>query len=353
MEKIIETIPGDTPGLSYSLTRLAFGGSDGDAPSAYLQAALHGDELPGVAALHVLIPLLMKADAEGRIRGRITIVPFANPIGLGQYLWGEPQGRFAFGTRVNFNRDFPLVETAYPPTIDSAAPGLSTDQRLKARLLQLSLGHDIVLDLHCDDQSLSYFYAPAALWPHMTDLAACLDSQAVLLFDAGTDASFDDANFHPYAAAPADVARFADRAIATVELRGRPDVDPVFASHDGEGLYRFLVGRGLVEDERIRPPVAFSGPAVLQSWVEMPRAPTGGVVLFHAGPGEWVEAGQLLAEIVSRPGDTDGTTEIRAEAPGMVLTRISVRAVPAGAGLMKIVGSAPWRAASAAGALES
>ena len=56
MDKTILTIPGDMPGLSYSLTVLRLSGSDPTAPKAYLQAALHANALPGVAALHVLIP---------------------------------------------------------------------------------------------------------------------------------------------------------------------------------------------------------------------------------------------------------------------------------------------------------
>ena len=76
MDKTIITIPGDLPGLSYSLTVLRFSGSDPAAPTAYLQAALHGNELPGVAALHVLISRLKAAEAEGvlRLKG-FTAVP--------------------------------------------------------------------------------------------------------------------------------------------------------------------------------------------------------------------------------------------------------------------------------------
>ena len=80
------------------------------APSAYLQAALHGGELPGVVAIHALMPKLRAAGAEGRVLGDITIVPSANPIGRAQYLFGDLQGRFHLGSRTNFNRDFPLIE---------------------------------------------------------------------------------------------------------------------------------------------------------------------------------------------------------------------------------------------------
>lgn len=352
MKKTIETLAGDTPGHDYWLNVFTFAGREPGAPSAYLQAALHGNELPGVAALHVLIPMLAAAEAEGRLRGNVTVVPFANPIGLSQFEWGEQQGRFALASRVNFNRDFPLISAPDLALITDDAPGRPVERRMKGRLLKLALGHDIILDLHCDDQSLSYFYAPAPLWPHMADLAACLDSRAVLLFTGGTDASFDEASFHPYENAPADVANLPGRVVATVELRGRLDVDAALAGHDGAGLYRFLVRRGIVEDGAVVAPAAFSGPAVLQSCVEMVRAPRGGMVLFYAAPGEEVAAGQRVAEIVARPGEADGTVEVRAEAAGLVLTRVSTRAVRVGDDLMKIVGDRPSRSTRAGGALE-
>ena len=87
-------------------------------------------------------------------------MPSANPIGRSQYLFGDLQGRFHFGTRGNFNRDFPLLErpdTALLPPSDTLA---TADRRLKARLVALSMGHDIVLDLHCDDEGVPYLYVP-------------------------------------------------------------------------------------------------------------------------------------------------------------------------------------------------
>ncbi len=178
MRKSVERVTGDSEGVSYEFPVLRFSGSDKSAPSAYLQAALHAGELPGVVAIDALMPMLSKAEAEGRIRGSITVVPWANPIGRAQYHLGEHQGRFHLGTRTNFNRGFPLL--AAPDTALLPAHG-AADKRLKIRLVQLSLGHDIVLDLHCDDEGLAYLYIHTSLWPFMADCAAAMGVDAVLL----------------------------------------------------------------------------------------------------------------------------------------------------------------------------
>ncbi len=68
------------------------------AVSAYLQSSLHGSELPGQAALHFLIPMLEKAEKEGRIDGNITVVPQANPIGSAQWQAHQHLGRFDYSS---------------------------------------------------------------------------------------------------------------------------------------------------------------------------------------------------------------------------------------------------------------
>ena len=105
------TLAGDVPGNSIELRVLRFEGGNNEAVSAYLQSSLHGSELPGQAALHFLIPMLEKAEKEGRVAGNITVVPQANPIGSAQWLAHQHLGRFEFFSNVNFNRSFPLLET--------------------------------------------------------------------------------------------------------------------------------------------------------------------------------------------------------------------------------------------------
>ena len=352
MEKTVEVIRGETPGSEWRLSVLRFGGTDAEAPSAYLQAALHGNEIPGVAAIHMLIPRLVAAEAEGRIRGRITVVPHANPIGAGQFLFGEHMGRFAAGSRTNFNRDFPLLDGPDTGGLPDDDAPLAAEVRLKARLLKLSVGHDLVLDLHCDDESVSYLYIPKPLWPHMSDLAAALGSAAVLVWDTTSDAAFDEASVHPYVALPPDDAGWTRRAVTTVEFRGMADVSAELADFDADGLYRFLVARGTIVDEDLPPLPAWTGLAAPQDHVEMVRAPAGGAILYHVGPGDRVDAGDLLATILVAPGEEQGAVQVRAPQGGYVLTRRSRRFTPAGGDLLKLIGS-KRSAGARPGALES
>lgn len=350
MQKTIEHISGDTDGIAYEFAVLRFAGSDRGAPRAYLQAALHGGEMPGVVAIDRLMPLLAAAEREGRIRGDITVVPWANPIGRAQYLIGDLQGRFHLGTRTNFNRDFALLDRPDPALLPVEA-GLSTaDQRLKARLLALSLGHQIVLDLHCDDEGVSYLYVPKLLWPAMADCAAAMGVDAVILWDGSSGASFDQASVNPYLAAPA--AELASIVVTTAEFRGVLDVDRATAGHDAGGLYRLLVARGVVADATQAAAGPFSGLVAPIENVEMVAAPRAGVILYDVRPGDRVEAGQRLASIVHAPGEESGTVDVAAPQAGYILTRRAHRQTRGGDDLVKLVGTA--RSATAkAGALEA
>ncbi len=337
MRKTIMTIDGDTVGISYHLDVLAFSGADPTAPKAYLQAALHANELPGVAALHCLIPLLEAAEAEGWLLGDVTVVPKANPIGGGQYLLGEHAGRFSLASRVNFNRDFPLPgPDGMAPRFGPTAP-VAAEKRLKSLLLDLARDHDIVLDLHCDDEALSYLYVPAPLWPSMRDLAACLGSAAVIVWDETSDAAFEEAALLQIADISDRAFDWSSKAVSTVELRGRADVSVQTADADAGGLLRFLCGRGVIADGSTPGRLDWSGPAEPIDHVEMLRAPVGGTLLYHVGPGDRVRAGDPLVTIVTAPGEAAGTVEIDAPQDGLVLSRRAHRATSRGDDLLKLV----------------
>lgn len=348
MQKTIERIEGDTSGVTYEFPVYRFDGSASDAPTAYLQAALHAGELPGTVAIHALMPLLKRAEAEGRIRGKLTIVPGANPIGRAQYHFGDLEGRFHLGTRTNFNRDFPLLPT---PDASGLTEAGTTDERLKTRLLKLSMGHDIVLDLHCDDESVDYLYVPEALWPAMQDCAAAMGVSAVITWGGGSGASFDEASLHPWLKVPVEQARLDRRVVSTVEYRGLADVGRQTAQSDAEGLYRLLVARGVIADKRIAPPESFSGVVQPINHIEMISAPRAGAILFDVAPGDRVAEGQRLLSIVHAPGEDDGATDVLAPQSGYVLTRASRRSTRAGGDLIKLVGDRPSTAARS-GALE-
>lgn len=337
MRKSIERIEADTQGVSYEFPVYRFEGSAPDAPSAYLQAALHAGELPGVVAIDALMPLLRTAEKEGRIRGAITLVPWANPVGRAQYHFTTHEGRFHLGTRTNFNRDFLLVEKPDPALLPDEATLSTTDQRLKARLLKLSLGHDIVLDLHCDDEGVSYLYVPEPLWPTMADCAAAMGVEAVLLWQDECGSAFDEASINPHLGR--DRAELERMVVATVEYRGMADVDAGLAQEDARGLYRLLVARGVIEDASLPPPGPFRGVVAPLEHVEMMAAPRAGAILYHVKPGERVERGARLATIVYAPGEADGRVDVIAPQAGYILTRRSHRITRSGEDLLKLVGA--------------
>lgn len=348
MQKSVERIAGDSEGVSYEFPvfrfeGFRFDGSDKSAPSAYLQAALHAGELPGVVAIDALMPMLGKAEAEGRIKGSITVVPQANPIGRAQYHFGEHQGRFHLGTRTNFNRGFPLLAAPDMMLLPDTTLG-TADQRLKARLLQLSIGHDIVLDLHCDDEGLAYLYVNASLWPAMADCAVTMGVDAVILWNEDIDGTFEGASIIPYLNVPAEVARLDRRVATTVEYRGILDVDGALAGSDADGLYRLLVARGVILDQTLPTSGSFAGPnsftgivAPLEN-IDMMPAPRAGAVLYEVKPGDRVAKGALLATIVHAPGEPGGRTHVFAPQAGIILTRRSRRIIRAGEDLLKLVG---------------
>jgi hypothetical protein len=337
MQKTIEHIAGDSEGVAYQFPVFRFEGKDKAAPSAYLQAALHAGELPGVVAIDALMPMLAKAEAEGSIKGLITIVPWANPIGRAQYHFGEHQGRFNLGTRTNFNRSFPLLAAPDARLLPDASLG-GADRRLKNRLVQLSLGNDIVLDLHCDDEGLAYLYIHTSLWPHMADCAAAMGAEAVVLWSEDDTGTFEGASIMPYQNVPASVARLERRVVTTVEYRGMLDVDGPLAASDAEGLYRLLVTRGVIQDSSVPKFETFSGPVVPLENIDMMPSPRAGAILYDVTPGDRVKKGDRLATIVHAPGEDGGRTEVFAPQSGFILTRRSRRIIRAGEDLLKLAG---------------
>lgn len=345
-------IKGDTPGIEWRLPVLSFKGSDPKAPTVYIQAALHANELPGTALAHFLCERLRQAENEGAIVGDITVLPQANPIGAAQWHFGAMEGRFELGSRTNFNRDFPLISARDRDSLLEDLDRRSAADRLKRQLLHMALGADLVLDLHCDDESLQYAYIGEAFWPEAADLAAAMEMEAVLISDGESSAFEEAVGFAWRYAVPGERRKQLPGKLAvTFELRGTRDVYPEMAKKDAEGLWRFLAARGVVRDDSVQLS-AFEGPAVPLDNVEMIRAPASGTVLFHHDIGERVAAGDLLATLITAPGRLDGTVEVHAPQSGLIVTRVSDRLVRRRGDLMKIACDQPSAASRKPGTLE-
>ena len=315
VEQRWEEVAGLSAMEGWRLPVLLYRGSS-NRPGAYLQAALHADEPPGVAVIHELARLLERAEAEGRLQENVTLVPYANPIGLTQVIDGRHLGRFHLASGTNFNRAFPLPNAGR----DQPAP-VRADNALKKALLKLAEGASVILDLHCDKEAALYMYTHAELWPGAIDLAARLEVAAVLLW-AGTEeggAAFEEAvTVDRLPSTPAK--RFLS---ATVELRGRTDVDAALARRDARALYELLADRAILSDPAIGPRPAWEGPAVRHDQVINVTAPALGAMFLEVPLGMRVSQGQCLARILAEPGA--GEVSVPAPADGLLIIRAADR----------------------------
>lgn len=317
------TLQSDTPGQAHSLRILRFQGSAG-APSVYIQAALHANEMPGVVAVDRLIPRIAEAERNGRLAGNVTLVPYANPIGLAQGVYGETLGRFDLNGRINFNRSFPTE------TVENLS-GKPAAHRLKAILIDMAAHADVVLDLHCDDEGPVYLYVSEHQLDEGRRLAQAMQA-SVILTDASDDpVSFDLAVGNRWAAEDREGdARFA----ATIELRGMMDVTPELAQQDADGLYRYLVELGTIVDELadIVPKNLVVGDVDAAVLIPTPAA---GAVLYEVDVGDWVRKGQRIAVVVTEPGAKG--QEILSPFDGHVMTRRDRRFVRLGDDVIKVL----------------
>lgn len=357
-------LPSPSPGTRRSLAVHRFG-DPGARPRVYFQAALHADEWPGLLVVHHLLKMLGQAARDGRIQGEVVVVPVANPVGLAQYINGRVVGRFDFDGAGNFNRSFPdLTQAALDrvgdrlggdPAANAALvraaltaaaadlPRLREVDALKAELLTLSVGSDLVLDLHCDGESLLHLYANRLHRELAVELGAELGVAAVLLEDEAGGDPFDEANAAPWwtlrqrcgAQRPIPLGCFA----ATVELRGQADVYDHYAESDAARLLRFLVRRGVVAGDPgpLPDPVHVESPL---DGVDVLTSPGAGILAYHKALGDAVARGEVVAELVDLTGADphQARVPIRAATDGILFARMAEKLARPGQKICKIAG---------------
>jgi len=349
-----------TPGQSLSLQVLRFG-QPGAGPKALIQAALHADEVPALLVAHKLRARLEVLEAAGQVRGEVLLLPYANPLGLGQALLGQQVGRFDLRDGVNFNRCVPDLTEAVASAVSgqlgedpaanlqrvraalaqaaSALEATDTAADLKRRLLQLAVDADLVLDLHCDNEALMHLYALTPQADIAQELGAWLQAHAVLLATESGDSPFDEACSAPWlkladrlAPRPLPLGCFA----ATVELRGQADTDHALAEADAEALLHFLRGRGVLGGALSQQPEPVCQPTPLAA-SEPVVAPHAGVIVFRQALGARVAEGSVVADLVCP--ETARVSELRARSSGVLYARTATRWTLPGATVAKVAGS--------------
>jgi uncharacterized protein len=373
MQRIDHPLLSPSLGSHKSVSSFHFGKPAGDEPGrlkVYIQASLHAEELPGMLTAHHLRPLLQAAEAAGQFVGEVVLVPVSNPIGLAQRLDHKPMGRFELDTSENFNRHYPdfckevlpkvqdqlgadgaanvrLVRAAMADYLAAWTPTTEL-QSLRKTLLTLAHDADIVLDLHCDCEGVLHFYCEESCWPQLAPIAHFMDSRAILLAKDSGGGPIDECLSgvwwrlaealkkqgigHPLPQGCCST---------TIELRGELDVTHAHAAQDAQAIFSYLEHLGVLDTGNTPAvPAALCQPTPLAG-SETLRASGPGVVVFAAEPGQTLQKGDLVAEVIN---PIEGLTErVLAGVDGVFYARILNRYVTAGCELGKIAGATPFR----------
>ena len=358
------TLATDTPGASTNLYWYTAGPED--APTrVHLQAALHADEQPGTMALHHLLPRLRDADVAGQLRAHFTIFPSVNPLGLANQSLRHHIGRYDVQTGVNYNRRWPdlypqiaanlagklgndpaaniaTIRAAVIDWIDAQRP-LSANQQLRLLVLRSAVAADIVLDLHCDDDSLKHIFTSPELMPRLQDLADWMGVAATLTAEDSGGGSFDEVLptlYRKAREANPDHPVPMGAETATLEYRGRADSFDMIGQEDAAGLFGFFAGRGLILADPGVPPQPAPGPTPFEA-TEVLRVDEPGLLAYRVELGERVSKGQPIADLIAMDGPDAfiARRPILAGTDGFVLSRVSGKYVTRGAGIAKIVGT--------------
>ncbi|MFF7709578.1 succinylglutamate desuccinylase/aspartoacylase family protein [Pseudomonas sp. NPDC007930] len=364
MQQQSHPLPSPVPGTARQIESFHFGPAA--APKVYIQASLHADELPGMLVAWYLKQRLAELENAGRLNRHIVLVPLANPIGLEQVLMDTPLGRYQLESGENFNRHFADVTDAVG---DAVAPLLGADpaqnqqhvrQALRAALLaqqpttqlqaqrlvlqRLACDAEMVLDLHCDFEAVEHLYTTPEAWPQVEPLARYLGSQASLLATDSGGQSFDECFtlvWHKLAQ------RFAGQFelpmgsfSVTLELRGQGDVSHALASRDSQAILNYLTHYGAISGVADALPELLY-PATPLAAVEPVATPEGGVLVFCALPGEYVDAGQRIAEVIDPL--TDRVTPVHNRQAGLLYARSLRRMATAGMVVAHVAGTEAFR----------
>lgn len=366
-EVIDVPLSGGTPGNSTAVRMLRYGAPDA-RPKAYIHAALHADEAPGLLVAHHLVEKLDEADARGEITGQVVVVPAANPLGLAQYINGDHLGRYDLASGRNFNRGWPglgdevvhrvgerltenaeanraIIRAVIRELLDEH-PQATPINSLQAILAREAYDSDFVLDLHCDDEGLMHLFVHPDIWPEVTDLAAELGCHAVFSQASSGGSTFAEAGVEPWLRL---AAAFPDRSIAigcqaiTLELRGFIDISDDVARADASALINVLRRRRYLSGDADAAPEPLCELSGFDA-CDLVRSPQFGVIVYHADLGERVKRGQPIADIVSpAAAGSERRITLHAGTDGLVVTRRLKKLVVANQVIAKIAGVVPLK----------
>jgi predicted deacylase len=298
--------------------------------------------------------------------GEIVVVPVANPIGLEQVLMDIPLGRYELESGQNFNRWFVDLSLQVGDDVEArlnddpqhnlelirsslraALSAQVADTQLQSQRLtlqRLACDADIVLDLHCDFEAVAHLYTTPEAWPQVEPLARYIGAEASLLATDSGGQSFDECFTLLWWQLKERFGEHFDIPLGsfsvTVELRGQGDVYHPLASADCQALIDYLIHFGAIAGEAAPLP-ELPYPATPLAGVEPVATPVGGLLVFTARPGQYLEAGQQIAEVIDPI--LDRVTPIHCTAAGLMYARSLRRMATAGMVIAHVAGTEAYR----------
>jgi predicted deacylase len=214
---------------------------------------------------------------------------------------------------------------------------------LRRLLLQHACDADVVLDLHCDFESILLLYAMPQHWPRLQSLAARLGAGVTLLAEDAGGSAFDEACAIAWL-------RLAERfpeaniplacAATTIELRGMADTERGQCVDSAQAILGYLAEQGLISGDWPAAPPSHCQ-AMPFAGAQYACAPHPGVVSFLQPLGAQVKVGDPLFEVIDPL--TDRHSVVSASTDGILYARERLRYAQPGLWLAKVAGVTPIR----------
>jgi uncharacterized protein len=271
------------------------GASDG--PRVFVTAAVHGDELNGIAVCRNLLDQLDPVDLDGTL----VVVPIVNVLGV-QF------GSRYLPDRRDLNRSFP-----------GSHEGSMAGRIARLLLEEVIRDSDIGIDLHTAANHRTNVPQTRVLLEDETACALAVTFGAPFVLAA---------KLRP--GSLREVATARGVSVLTYEGGGPMRFDEEAIDVATAGTLRVLARLGMID---AAPPPAHTAPMILRAsrWL---RAERGGLLELHVRAGDRVEADQPLWTTVSPLGEERNTAE--AEEPGYVIGATTLPLVSPGQALLHV-----------------
>lgn len=349
-------------------------------PKVHIQANVHGAELQGNAVIFALMQLL----EETPIKGQITLIPHANPLGENYKLGEYTYGRFDPVTGDNWNRaywqstcsskkerkeacqvdlqsfaeqhrnlDNPALVSCFKQALaaaiqakreEVAQKGTTHARSLCLQLQALAVDADMVLDLHTASNATRYLYTPA----YAVESALHMDMPHHLIIHQDFDGAMDEASFCPWWGLQTALSSLGRKdwlipfEAFTLELGSQENINLETAKTDAAGLFRYLCHKGVLCGD--------PGPLRHRSVARCQLAdyltvfaPHSGLMEFQAQPGQPLRKGDTIGTILRFHGLQPGMkpeqalTTVSAPWDGIPLTLFDSSAITRGTQLVQMM----------------